>query len=72
VYYVCHKTTIIRYFTNNESSEVCGNIMPGQRVKLNRSQAINIHKLLTIRNLPRGQILHDMSCDHLPVLPRDA
>jgi len=26
---------------NNESSEVCGIIKPGQRVRLNRSQAVN-------------------------------
>jgi len=37
---------------NNESSEVCGIIKPGQRIKLNRSQAVNVHKLLTIRYLP--------------------
>jgi len=36
---------------NNESSEVCGIIKPSQRVKLNRSQAVNVHKLLTIRYL---------------------
>jgi len=36
---------------NKESSEVCGIIMPGRRVKLNRSQAVNVHKLLTIRYL---------------------
>jgi len=36
---------------NNESSEVSNEstIKPGQRVKLNRSQAVNVHKLLTIR-----------------------
>jgi len=34
---------------NNESSEVCVNIKPGRRVKLNRSQAVNVRKLLTIR-----------------------
>jgi len=39
---------------NNESSEVCGIIKPGQRVKLNRSQALNVNKLLTIRYLPAG------------------
>jgi len=42
---------------NNESSEVCGIIKPGQRVKLNRSQAVNVHnfhKLLTIRYLRHG------------------
>jgi len=36
---------------NNESSEVCGIINPGQSFKLNRSQAVNFHKLLTIRFL---------------------
>jgi len=36
---------------NNESSEVCGIIKPGRRVKLNRLQAVNVHKLLTIRSL---------------------
>jgi len=36
---------------NNESSEVCGIIKPGRRVKLNRSQASNVDKLLTIRYL---------------------
>jgi len=38
----------------NESSEVWGIIIfikPGQRVKLNGSQAVNVHKLLTIRYL---------------------
>jgi len=33
---------------NNESSELCGIIKSGRRVKLNRSQALNVHKLLTI------------------------
>jgi len=41
---------------NNESSEVCGHIKPGQRVKLNRSQAVNVHKLLTIRYLHTAPI----------------
>jgi len=36
---------------NNESSEVCGIIKPGRRVKLHRSQAVNVHNLLTIRYL---------------------
>jgi len=36
---------------NNESSEVCGINKPGRRVKLNRSQAVNVNKLLTIRYL---------------------
>jgi len=36
---------------NNELSEVGGNIKSGHRVKLNRSQAVNVHKLLTIRYL---------------------
>jgi len=36
---------------NNESSEVCGIIKPGRSVKLNRSQAVNVHKLLTVRYL---------------------
>jgi len=43
---------------NNESSEVCGMIKAGRRgrrVKLNRSQAVNVHKLLTIRYLPVAQ-----------------
>jgi len=35
---------------NNESSEVCGIIKPGRRVKLNRSQAKNVHRLLTFAN----------------------
>jgi len=40
---------------NNESSEVCGIIKTGRRVKLNSSQAVNVHKLLTIRYLrPEG------------------
>jgi len=38
-----------------KSSEVCGIIKPGRRVKLNRSQAVNVHKLLTIRYLNPGQ-----------------
>jgi len=33
---------------NNESSEVFGIVKPGRRVKLNRSQTKNVHKLLTI------------------------
>jgi len=37
---------------NNESSEVCGVIKPGRRVKLNSSQAVNVHKLLSIRYSP--------------------
>jgi len=41
---------------NNESSDVCGIIKPGQRVKLIRSQAINVHKLLTIRYMRRGWV----------------
>jgi len=40
---------------NNKSSEVCGIIKPDRRVKLNRSQAVNVHKLLTIRNLREGE-----------------
>jgi len=36
---------------NNESSEICGIIKPSRRVKLNRSQTVNVHKLLTIRYL---------------------
>jgi len=39
---------------NNESSEVCGIIKPGQGVQLNRSQAVNVNKLLTIRYLRPG------------------
>jgi len=42
---------------NNESSEVCGIIKPGRRVKLNRSQAVNVHKLLTIRYLRVGDVI---------------
>jgi len=33
---------------NSESSEVCGIIKPGRRVKLNRSKAVNVHKLLFV------------------------
>jgi len=40
---------------NNESSEVFDIIKPGRRVKLKRSQAVNVHKLLTIRYLLPGQ-----------------
>jgi len=36
---------------NHESSEVCGIIKPGRRVKINRFQAENDHKLLTIGSL---------------------
>jgi len=43
---------------NKESSEVCGIIKPGRRVKLNRSQAVNVHKLLTIRYLRTGRDIH--------------
>jgi len=39
---------------NNESSEVCGIIKPGRRVKLKSSQAVNVHKLLKIRYLHSG------------------
>jgi len=43
---------------NNESSKVCGIIKLGQTVKLNRSQAVIFHKLLSIRNyLPSGSCL---------------
>jgi len=42
---------------NNESSEVCGIIKPGRRVKLNRSQAVYVHTLLTIRYLPTAMVL---------------
>jgi len=42
---------------NSESSEVCGIIKPGIRFKLNRSQAVNVHKLLTIRYLTSGLYL---------------
>jgi len=38
-----------RWRTNNE---VCGIIKPGRRVELNRSQAVNVHKLLTIHYFP--------------------
>jgi len=41
--------TIFGLDANNESSEVCRTIKPGRRVKLNWSQAVNVHKLLTIR-----------------------
>jgi len=43
---------------NDESSEVCSIIKAGRRVKLglNRSQAVNVHKLLTIRYLRTGSI----------------
>jgi len=48
---------------NNESSEVCGSIKPGRRVKLKRSQAVNVHKLLTIRYLLEAAALSDFfSC----------
>jgi len=40
---------------NNESSEVCGIIKPGQTVKLSRSETVNVHKLLTIRYLREGR-----------------
>jgi len=36
----------------NESSEVSGIIKPGRKVKLNRSQAVIVHKFLTTRYLP--------------------
>jgi len=42
---------------NNESSEVCGIIKPGRRgrrFELNRSQAVHVHKLLTIHYLRPG------------------
>jgi len=39
---------------NNESSEVCGIIKPGRRVRLNKSQAVNVHKPLTISYLAPG------------------
>jgi len=43
----------------NELSEVCGIIKPGRRDKLNRSQAVNVHKLLNIRYLlpPKLQLV---------------
>jgi len=41
---------------NNESSEVCVSSKPGRRVKLNRSQAVNVNKLLTIRYLQTAGI----------------
>jgi len=47
-------TTLIRRVANNESAEVCGIIKPGWRVRLNRSMAVNVHKLLTIRYLQPG------------------
>jgi len=47
--------TVLRS-ANNESPEVCGILKPGQRVKLNRSLAVNVHKLLTIRYLPADQL----------------
>jgi len=43
-------TTVIDRWENNESSEVCCIIKPGLRVKLIRSQAVNVHKLPTIRS----------------------
>jgi len=43
------------YSQTNESSEVFDIIQPGRRVKLNRSQAVNVHKRLTIRYLQQGQ-----------------
>jgi len=43
---------------NNESSEVCVNIKHGRKVKLNRSQIVNVHKLLTIRYLQPGSIVY--------------
>jgi len=46
---------------NNESSEVCGIINPGRRVSLNRSQAVKVHKLVTIR---------DKQCTGLQILNR--
>jgi len=36
---------------NERRANVCGIICPGRMVKLNRSQAVNVHKLLTIRLL---------------------
>jgi len=47
-YLVAIKKQIGLPVANNESSEVWGTIKPGQRVKLNRSQAVNVHKLLTL------------------------
>jgi len=42
--------------SKNESSKVCAIIKPGRRVKLNRSQAVNIYKLLTIRYVHAGRV----------------
>jgi len=39
------------WYVNNESSEVCGIIKPDRIVYLNRSQAVNVYKLLTICDL---------------------
>jgi len=48
---------------NNESSEVSGIIKPGRKVKLIRSQAVNVHKLLTICYFPPGANRPTYSCD---------
>jgi len=47
---------------NNESSEVYGIIKSGRRVKLNRSLAVNVHKLLTIRYSRAGDCETWRSC----------
>jgi len=40
-----HTHCTVMHWPINESSEVCGIIKPGQRVTLNRSHAVNVHKL---------------------------
>jgi len=46
--------SVTALWANNESSEVCSIMKPGRRVKLKGSQAVNVHKLLTIRYLRTG------------------
>jgi len=56
---------------NNESSEICGIIKPGRRVKLNRSQAVNVHKLLTIRFLrPALASVQPFLLDRIQIMAR--
>jgi len=51
-YFFCTYSRVLLQ-ANKESSEVREIVTkPGRRVKLNRSQALNIHKLLTIRYVP--------------------
>jgi len=42
---------------NNKSSEVCDIIKPGRKYLLNRPQAVNVHKLLTIRYLCTAAVI---------------